>query len=320
MTAQLPNNDPDLHLAREVGQALEQRQPLDLVDDPLVRELSIYRKRRYQAVATEQARSEVLWDQISNETEGKQTTSSSHVVAPSAIRWMAAAVILLATFVGIILYFQFLRGPELIAESKGAIETVQLSDGSEVTLRPHSKLYHVSGADNRTVYRLSGEAYFEVISNPSRTFQVVAGRGRVSVLGTKFTLSSWGQLTQVFLEEGSIQFQGQSKSEAILLEPGQAAILAQNKPNPIIVKGSSNEFTDWLKNELVFKNRPARRIFNEIEQHFGIHIAAPEDVMDTKLSGSLSLEDRETTLNYLGQSLDCSFEKTDEQSYTFIPN
>ncbi|MFH5833695.1 FecR family protein [Halalkalibaculum sp. DA384] len=319
MDDQLSHNDPDLELARQIGDLLEHGQSLESVDDPLIRELAAYRKRQHRSLAREPIDSEALWNRIHQATTRSGPAPAARIFSMPAVRWAAAAAILVAALSGI-LYLQFLQEPQLVAESASAVETVQLPDGSEVTLRPHSRLFSVSETNDQLLYKLSGEGYFEVITDPSRTFAVAAGRGRVDVLGTRFTVSSWGNRTQVFLEEGTVRFEGSSKTDALVLEPGQAAVLNQYQANPVLTEGSASEFTDWLRNELVFENRSAKRIFDEIEQHFGITISAPQNVTEMYLSGSLSLEDREKTLAYLGQTLDGRFRQTGERSYAFITN
>ena len=167
---------------------------------------------------------------------------------------------------------------------------------------------------------MAGEAYFEVTSDPERNFVVEAGNGTVSVLGTKFTVSSWGNITQVYLEEGAVLFTRTASDQGITLEPGQIATLGENKHQPALTTGSAEEYTDWLKNELVFDNRSARRIFNELEQHFGITLSGPDNVLNSSLSGSLSLENRDAALRNLALSLGGEFIQQKQQTYTFVPS
>lgn len=318
MATQLPHNDPDLLLAREVGAALRAGFLSESIDDPLIRELLAYRRQRRQPVTSEQARSDELWERIERATSDNNAVSAIPLFRSPAMRWAAAAAVLVAALVGFV-YFQYMRGPTLVAESGAAITTVQLADGSDVTLRPHSTFYRVSNTDSRSIYQLDGEAYFDVTHDPSRTFEVEAGRGRVRVLGTRFTVSSWGNLTQVFLEEGTVRFSGPSQSKAVVLQPGQSSTLGANQQQPVITDRPAGEFTDWMRDELVFQNRPAREVFSELEQQYGVTITAPDKILDTPLSGSLSLENREAALNYVALSLGGIFKQTGAQSYQFIP-
>ncbi|MDZ7690954.1 MAG: hypothetical protein U5K69_07415 [Balneolaceae bacterium] len=59
---------------------------------------------------------------------------------------------------------------------------------------------------------------------------------------------------------------------------------------------------------------------SEVEQHFGITIEASEALLNTTLSGSISLENREKALNYLALSLDAELSQTAENRYTLTEN
>ncbi|MDX1638340.1 MAG: FecR domain-containing protein [Balneolaceae bacterium] len=319
MATQLPDSDKDLQIARRVGELLREGRPTDQVDDPLVRELAAY-KRRYRKSQTA-ADAETLWQHISEEMQqGEQDESVTPIsIFPhTTMRWAAAAVILLAALAGIY-YFQVLQQPVLLADSGSEIMAVELADGSRVTLRPHSSLYELEVTESRHLYRLAGEAFFNVQHNSRRRFEVESGPGRIRVLGTRFTVSSWGDQTQVYLQEGSVEFAGPSGTNTLELSPGQAATLAAGRQQPRLAEISESEVTDWLRDELVFNNRTAEYVFGEVEQHFNIELEASTGVQESSLSGSISLEDREAVLNSLALSLNGRFEQTGERSYRFTP-
>lgn len=325
MATQLPNNDSDLLLAKRIGRVLEKGDTLSTLDDPLIEELEAYARSHRQDLDDQAIRSELLWSNIESEIDRtsdkseKKSTPVTTLFNTAAVRWVAAAAVLIAAFIGFV-YFQYLQGPTLVAESAQSIETVQLPDGSSVTLRPHTQLYELSTTEEGTMYSISGEAYFEVKFIPDRRFIVEAGNGRISVLGTKFTVSSWGNRIQVFLEEGRVRFEGPSREKSIVMEPGQSSVLDEGSDQPELIEADTQEFTDWLKNELVFQDKPARIVFSEIEQHFNITINAPNHIKYTSLSGEIALEDRQSTLNDLALVLGGTFERTGERTFTFVPN
>ena len=75
---------------------------------------------------------------------------------------------------------------------RGADFSFELPDGTFIVLNSESVLrFPVQfAADNRTVY-LEGEAYFEVTKNENSPFKVITGERKVTVLGTKFNISSY---------------------------------------------------------------------------------------------------------------------------------
>lgn len=323
MTDQLlPNNDPDLRLARHIGEYLEGNTDLQGMEDPLISPLAAYKKQENKRLdSLPNYDSQTLWDTISRETEPQQDSAKIYRLGKSwsgskAI-WATAASLLIAAFIGI--YYYTMQQPEVIASSAQSIETVVLQDGSKVTLRPHSTIFALSKSTDEHHYKLEGEAYFEIASLPERTFSVQAGSGKVEVLGTKFDLSSWGGQVQVFLEEGSISFENLNTSDSVILSPGEAAKI---EPDETISSSSAelSEFTDWMNRELIFRNKTARYVFNEMEQEFNITITAPDSTLKTQLSGRLSLEDVGQSLEDLSLVLNGQFSNEGSNRFNFVPN
>jgi len=297
-------------------------------EDPLATLLLEYRRRIGQDSRRFTPDSAGLWSRIQEQTvptadTGTASTDATiHTIRPAASDrrwiWAAAASLLIIVIAG---YFYFLAPtqPTLIAESEQMLQTVSLSDGSQVTLRPYSKLYLVEENNSGIQYELAGEGYFEVTKDPDRTFSVTAGNGRVSVLGTRFVLSNWGTLVQVYLEEGSVRLETADRSQSTVLEPGQFATVTENRqigePQPADI----SIFTDWMNNELSFRNQEAKYVFSELEQHYNIEIDAPEAVSSTRIGGTLSLARLDSSLNDLGMVLGGSFNAMGDGSYRFVP-
>lgn len=314
----LPNNDPDLKLARQIGASLEEGRELQFPESELLESLLKYKRQRKQVESiSAEWDSNALWKTIEKETTSDRNTQKVQPIGISrtAFIWAAAATILIAAFAGIF-YYQS-QQPQLLAYSKQQIETITLADGSNVTLRPHTSLYALPGDEQSHNYRLSGEAYFEVVADAGRTFSVEAGNARVSVLGTKFDLSSWGEQTQVYLEEGSIRFENKTTNESVILSEGESAETSENDTISTTISEYS-EFTDWMNKELIFRNKTAGYVFNELEQEFDLRISAPKSVMQTRLSGGLSLENPQQSLEDLSLVLGGRFIKEGDNSYRFV--
>lgn len=101
----------------------------------------------------------------------------------------AAAVILILLGTGLLLRFQgqstTIRNREL------ATKTFFLPDGTEVNLGPGSRLtYPRNMSEGPRIVSLTGEAYFEVVPDPVRTFTVKTGLASIDVTGTKFAVNA----------------------------------------------------------------------------------------------------------------------------------
>ena len=84
------------------------------------------------------------------------------------------------------------------------VRTIQLIDGSEVTLGARSALDVSFRAAERRVALTAGEAFFSVSKNPQRPFVVVVGDKEVRVVGTKFEVRRTPGTVHVAVVEGTV--------------------------------------------------------------------------------------------------------------------
>lgn len=311
-------SENDRRLAQEIGRVLPNIDKLESLDDPFLNTLLSYRKTQVNREISVPAES--VWKAVESEiNESRKKPASILNLYPAFRRIAVAASIILAALAAFWIY-QANRGDILIAESTATIKKIELKDGSLVTLRPYSKLYQTSMERQQHNFRLTGEAYFEVTSDPDRIFSVSTRQSKVEVLGTRFILKDWGDISEVFLEEGRIRFTSVSTQHSVELEEGEASLVSSEQISPDILQSDATEYKDWLRDELVFKNKSAGAVFNELEHHFNIRINS-EIVMDEKdLSGSISLDDLQSVLQNLELVLDGTFTQTGERTYTFRSN
>lgn len=316
----LPNNDRDLELARQIGDYLNGNSELKANEDSFTQVLVTYKTNRADAISSAPSiDTHKIWERIAKQTKpgAGNEQATVHRIFNNAKVWAVAASVLIAAFIGI--YYYTSQEAGLIASSMQQIEKVTLDDGSIVTLRPNSSLYELAMNSAEHTYRLEGEAFFEVTPSEERTFSVEGGNGKVSVLGTRFDLSTWGGQTQVYLEEGSINFENLITNTSVILKPGESAEIDNSKSINTAVT-TSNEFTDWMKRELIFANKTSEYVFSELEQEFNITITAPDSILKTTLSGGLSLTTAQQSLSDLSLVLGGEFIEVNEKRFNFVPN
>ena len=238
-------------------------------------------------------------------------------------QWAALLVLLLGVVAGTYFYRQpkAFIAYQLRQTQTGQIQTIQLADGSRVTLAPQSQLrYPVQfGAASREVY-LEGEAFFEVSKDAQRPFRVHSGTWVTQVLGTKFNVSAvrGASQTAVSLIEGKVQVT--DNQEQYLLTPGQQ-LLADRATGRIYRQSfNQNKVTGWRHNKLVFQNEKLADVAGQIERLYGVKLAfadsataevrlwatfdnepLPDVLAALKLAGSLEYR-REGQVIYLRQA------------------
>jgi transmembrane sensor len=76
--------------------------------------------------------------------------------------------------------------PQTYRTATGQIRNVVLPDGSVVGLNTQTELEWIGSPRNRRVRLIRGEAYFQVVHDPSRPFRILLAHSQVQVLGTRF--------------------------------------------------------------------------------------------------------------------------------------
>lgn len=116
-----------------------------------------------------------------------------------------------------------------IATPRGKQFEVVFSDGSKAILNADSRLsFPVCFVDSCREVELCGEAYFEVVKDPSRPFVVKTPKITTTVLGTEFNVRAYNdQPYEVILVDGSVEVRtNAAPDENVVLSPGQNVFLS----------------------------------------------------------------------------------------------
>ena len=318
------NKDQDKRLTKLFEEHLENRDKSLKTDDPVFN--TLLKIREEDAIERKDIPvrgKESSWQSISQtiRQQGENDTRPNATITPIHSRrsWLkvAAAIVLIASS-ALLLVQQFSISDKItVAEASSAVQTIELGDGSTVTLRPNSTLSKFTDSENPRSYSLSGEAVFDVITDPDRVFTVEAGAGRVVVTGTRFNLNARNQISQVYLFEGSVRFEAADGSDSVNLEPGEASGIDMSMQIQEPFEFDTEIVTGWTRNRLTFRDRQAGSIMSELEFHFNIEIIASQDVREESLGGTIQLDNAEQSLSDLGIVLGGSFEETGEGVYEF---
>jgi ferric-dicitrate binding protein FerR (iron transport regulator) len=213
---------------------------------------------------------------------------------------MAAAAIIIIGLIGI----AFMVKPQGVRVPDGQIKTINLADGSSVTLNGGATLVHRGwfGWWGRTV-ALHGEAFFNV-AHTGTPFHIKAGSARITVTGTKFNVHSpitnAGGKTSVFLKKGRVKLSSAGhEKQAVTLTPGEYSWVSSKQTTPIQPKKiDSSKATAWMHQGLSFTDQPLSAIFKKLKQRFGIKIKAhPNSLAGEKLTIYFSkVKDAEQTI------------------------
>jgi transmembrane sensor len=120
----------------------------------------------------------------------------------------------------------------------GGHRAIGLPDGSRAELNTATRLRSALAKEGRQVWLDDGEAFFKVVHDPAHPFVVHAGRYRVTVLGTSFSVRRQGDEMTVSVLEGKVRVDrtdadaSQALQQMPVLGAGQMAIL---RPSELLV-------------------------------------------------------------------------------------
>jgi transmembrane sensor len=103
--------------------------------------------------------------------------------------WASGAATALAALT-VVLGWTVLRSEGYVAQTyhtaTGEVRSIVLPDGSIVGLNTQTVLEWIGSPTDRRVRLIRGEAYFQVVHDPSRPFRILLAHSEVQVLGTQF--------------------------------------------------------------------------------------------------------------------------------------
>jgi ferric-dicitrate binding protein FerR (iron transport regulator) len=165
---------------------------------------------------------------------------------------------------------------------------LSLSDGTKVWLAPCSKLvYPVKFSRKQRTVELSGEALFDVTSDAKTPFEVHSDDYNVRVLGTVFNVSSYNDVFETTLIEGSVEVYNSSRGEdKITLRPNQQAYLSEG-----MLAGREVDASQalYLQNGIYnFHDITLGEIMSKLEVWYGVTInIADHELMNAPFAAKL---------------------------------
>jgi len=163
---------------------------------------------------------------------------------------------------------------------------VGLSDGTSVKMKPGSRLVYPSSfcGKERQVF-LSGEAYFDVFTNPKRPFKVTAGDLNVIARGTRFNVCSRPDLEddEVALFEGKVEMSFSDGSGSAFLAPGELFRYNKEEKHSMKCRFAENYFDTVInQNGLQFMDSSFKDIATILSERFGMTVQLDSPSLEKK--------------------------------------
>ena len=163
---------------------------------------------------------------------------------------------------------------------------VLLPDSTSVTLNAGTVLIcpaeFIGG--KRGVY-LNGEATFDVTKNEKQPFVVSTSVMDITVLGTKFNVSSYSDDENVTatLCRGSISALTKNAEQPVILSPGQRFVVERSSGNSFVENVNADEDVAWECGQLCFRSKSIHEIVKIIERRYAVRIYVTTGKYDNDL-------------------------------------
>jgi len=226
---------------------------------------------------------------------------------------------------------------------------VTLSDGTIVTLNAATTLRYPDHFSDtvREVY-LDGEAYFDVIKEPSHPFIIHTDKMNIRVLGTSFNVKSYQNesLSEATLIKGSIEVTLNDRpSDRIILKPKEKLVVQNStaiiKPTQVLanraatndIKGTRYALTNltyfpnnaktvietsWVENKLIVSDKEFAQFSGQLERWYGVHISFGNDrVKGYRFTALFEKETLPQALNALKMIEHFNYRVTDSTVYIY---
>jgi transmembrane sensor len=185
--------------------------------------------------------------------------------------------------------------------ARGQRATIQLVDGSELTLGPASSA-RVAGdfGEKSRELTLVGEAHLTVHHDAAKPFRVHTSNGTVEDLGTDFVIEAYPEshTTQVVVASGKVALGGTALSR------GQMGRL--DKSGLVTVSSNVNleTYFGWTQGRLSFRDTPVREAFAQLGRWYDLDISLSDDKLESlPLTASFKNESRAEVLTVLDLAL-----------------
>ena len=178
---------------------------------------------------------------------------------------------------------------QTLSTPRGGQYQLVLSDGTKVWLNAASSISYPSsfnGVKERRV-AITGEVYFEVAPDKTKSFLVQSSGQVVRVLGTHFNVNDYrdGGKTITTLLEGSVRVAVEGGATK-LLKPMQQ--LLAGKDGSRVDVADVELATAWKNGVLEFKDASIRDIMNEVSRWYDLEVEYRGDISGRVFNGSVS--------------------------------
>jgi len=150
----------------------------------------------------------------------------------------------------------------------GEQRSIVLGDGSIVTLNTLSEATVRFDRSSRNVALITGEALFDVVSDPERPFVVETGTLSLNVIGTKFSVYRKKNSTRVAVVDGVVTaVSSRSPDQPLIVRAGEGAVATAQGVSLTDDQFDVQKAIAWTQRRLIFDGAPLAEVVAEFNRY-----------------------------------------------------
>jgi ferric-dicitrate binding protein FerR (iron transport regulator) len=180
----------------------------------------------------------------------------------------------------------------------GSISRIQLEDGSRIWLNTHSTM-HITEMKENCLVQLKGEAFFDIIHNEKRTFQINLGDFVIIDRGTHFNITAYPEdsIARTVILEGKIEVRNQINNSTLSLNAGEGYVYNKNSKADDLIQVDGSIESSWKDGKFVFIDKSLRQICDNLGKWYNVDFVYNDQALaETRYTCTLK---RTTTINQI---------------------
>jgi transmembrane sensor len=161
----------------------------------------------------------------------------------------------------------------VFSTNEGEKAHVCLADSTEIFINSGSTIQYDGDFNLKDrIVKFSGEAFFNVNTNPEKPFVVQVEKMSITATGTRFNVLSFSDEDRIetTLEEGTIHVSANGK-DPVTLKSGQQIVYFRRSEKYLVRDVETDTYTSWKENKLRFNDTPFEEVLRRIGRKYNVN-------------------------------------------------
>lgn len=259
------------------------------------------------------------WEALRHELQLPQTETPVRKLNPRHTWWKVAAVAI--PLLALAAYFHNMQHHDEAYTTyrntapAATVDTLQLSDGSQVFLRPGASIRYNMNGPSRNIILQDGEAFFRVAKDERHPFQLRVAGGVVRVLGTAFNVKKTSTYSDVTVLDGKVSV-GHNAQPPVMLTAGQQAVIKDGQVT--LQPGNYAYRCGWSNHDLYFNDQAVATVLQTLSDYYHVNLSLHDSTLLRKrITIRFNNVPLSEALPVMGEMLDRRASEVSDTQYIF---